>query len=538
MLKRTQFGMLKIMLVASLLIALLSACAENNQAAQPSVSPSSGNSPEQSAAPSKPVELTVFSFMFGKEPPADSLITKALQDKLNITLKWTSAPYDTYKDKLNVLIASGQIPDIFFHEGVDMRDIYHKWIQQGLLLPISDYASSYPNVERHLQRFELLKKGELGKNYSVPAINHNKDITTANQHAFYIRKDWLTNLGLSMPTTIEEFRAVVEAFAKGDPDQNGKPDTYGITAAGPGLGGFYILVNAFNASADRFRLIDGKWTPEIITDDGKQALQFLNQLYKDKIIDPEFMVNNGQQAYQKFVSGKAGILLDNATPDFYNGHYDRFQQAYPDKDPKTMFDVIPVLVGINGSKRVDGFNNFWGGASVSASVSEEKRDAAFRLFDYLLSDEGSELMQWGIEGVHYSKDGDKYTSLITEKNENGKTKTIGELDPAVNLKTLVKWDLDFIPDDTPNREEAIAASADSMANAKIDPLAFLYLPADVVDPSVRGKLWDYTVQETTNLISFKGDFDKEWDKFVEGWLKLGQKYWDETDKQAKAENRS
>lgn len=495
------------------------------------------NEQQQGADPANtaPVELTVFSFLFGNAPAPDAPVYKAISDKLNIKLKFQSAPYDTYKDKLNVLIASEEMPDLFFHEGVDMKDIFSSWIKQDLLLPISDYSSSYPNIASHLSKFERLKKAEFGKHYGLPVINYDTDIEVSNEHAMFIRKDWLANLKLPMPTTIEEFYEVAKAFAEDDPDQNGKPDTYAMSGSGPGLGGFYFLVNAFNASADRFRIIDGKWTPEIVTEDGKAALRFLQQMYREKLIDPEFMVNNRDQAYQKFVSGKVGIIMDNATTDYFNGHYDRFHKAYPDANPLDMFDVIPVLVGKTGEKRVDGYKNFWGETSIRGDLSEEKRDAALRLLDYLLSEEGIEMMRWGIEGVHYKKEGDTYISLIEGVNDSGQPKKIGDIDSTVNMKTLATWDLSFIPADLPNREQAIAASADSMAHAKADALYYVFPDPAEVDPATKNKLWDYTVEKTTTLITSKGDFDSEWEAFVQGWLKLGQKYRDAMDAQAKAE---
>ncbi|MDI4646504.1 extracellular solute-binding protein [Cohnella hashimotonis] len=514
--------------------SVLSGCGNNNNGAAssaPSAATASGsavNAPSESA---EPVELSVFSWMFEGADAPDSVIYKQLQEKLNIRIKPITASWNDWEEKLNVMIASGEMPDVFVSYGIDRPVQYRQWIKEGMVLPISDYADQYPNIKNSLANFEVLAKTTGNKQYSLPIYNEagsGKDAVSG--HNILIRKDWLDKLNLQVPTTIDEFYAVAKAFSENDPDGNGKKDTYGYTSSSGGVWWQYPIFNAFDTSTERWEKEEGQWTPEVISDETKDAVTFLNGMYNEKILDPEFMLNTDDKKIEKFVTGKVGMIIHNANATFYNDIYNKFLKASPDADPKSIFTWVGTLKGKSGIQRMDGFNNFWCETSINAGISEEKQKKALELLDYLLSDEGQNLMLNGVEGVHYKKEGDKIVPLLSDEEKSK--------DKAFSLKALVSWNTDYLPDSTPNKEDIVALSKSTGDYAVPNPLAYLNISEDALDPSIPNQLNDYVNEEIIKLIVESKDVNVDFVKFKDAWLsKGGTKVIEETNKEAVAEGR-
>jgi len=509
-------------------VSVLSACGNANENTKPAGEPTQTESGEQQAAP---VELSVFSWMFEGANAPESVIYQKLQEKLNIKLKPLTASWNDWEEKLNVMIASGEMPDVFISYGIDRPVQYRQWIKEGMLLPLSDYTDQYPNIAQSLANFEALAKATDGIHYSLPIYNEaGSDKTAVSGHNILIRKDWLDALGLEVPKTIEEFKTVAEAFANDDPDQNGKKDTYGYTSSSGGVWWQYPIFNAFDTSTDRWEKKDGQWMPEVISDETKQAVQFLNDMYANKTMDPEFMLNTDDKKIEKFVTGKVGMIVHNANATFYNDIYSKLEQAFPDKDPKSIFTWVGTLEGTTGKQRMDGFNNFWCVTSIKSDLPEEKRQKALELLDYLLSDEGQDLLLNGVEGVHYEKDGDALKPIMSDEDR--------AKDKGFSLKALVSWNTDFLPDTTPNKEEIVALTKSTGDYAVPNPLAYLNISTEALDPAIPNQLTDLVNQEIVNMIVTSGDISASFDKFKSDWLaKGGEQYIEETNKQAEAEGR-
>ncbi|SDS86237.1 carbohydrate ABC transporter substrate-binding protein, CUT1 family [Paenibacillaceae bacterium GAS479] len=523
---RTKKKWISSMAVVPLLAGVLAGCSGGNNGD----SAPAANNGGQSEKPSAPVELTVFRWDYEGIDSPDSAIYKRLQEKLNIKLKPIVASWNDWEEKLNVMIASGEMPDLFISNGIGKPIQYNQWIKEGLVLNLSDYTTEYPNIGKSLANFEMLAKPTGGKHYGLPIFNESgsgKD--SINGHNILIRKDWLDKLGLKVPTTTDEFYEVAKAFTENDPDGNGKKDTYGYTSSSGGVWWQYPIFNAFDASSDRFKkTADGKFEPEVISPGMEQAVSFLNKMYNEKILDPDFMLNTDEQKFEKFITGKTGMIINNLNSTFYTDITNKFLKAYPDKDPKSIFTWVGTLKGTNGKQRMDGGSNFWLQTSVNANMSDEKKKKALELLNYLLSDEGQDLMLNGIEGVHYKVvDGKKVPN-----------KDAIEKDKAFLLKSLVSWNTDFLPESLENREEIIAAAKSTGDYAMPNPLEHMAIPEEALDPSLVGELGDFVNQQIVELIVKSKNVPADFTKFKEEWLKKGgTKLVEETNKQAAAEGR-
>jgi hypothetical protein len=221
----------------------------------------------------------------------------------------------------------------------------------------------------------------------------------------------------------------------------------------------------------------------------------------------------------------------------YNDIYKKFQSAYADKDPKTMFSYSGIIAGKDGNKRLDGFSNYWYFTMINQKAAEDKKVKSLEMLDYLCSEEGRMLMRWGIEGTHYKKDGDKYTSLLGN-DDKGNPQVLSAVDPTCKLKFLVTWDSDYIPENTQNRDEILKCGREGIENSNPDPLVALALDEKAAPAETSSAIWEYTKETLVKIIAKSKDLDKDWDEFVKSWLaKGGQQVWDETNRKALEEGR-
>lgn len=443
-----------------------------------------------------------------------------LKEKLNLSLTISSPPNNNYLETLNISIATGELADIFISPGSN----YQALIREGVLLPLSDYAPQYPNLAKRLNKFDILKPFGFGKMYELPITKYSGAVESLiNDHTIYYRKDWLDKLGLPVPKSIDEFYQVAKAFAVGDPDGNGVNDTYGLTLSEGGIWWLYPIFNAFETSAwARFKQADGKWVPEIISNEMKEALTFIKKMYDEKILDPESVINTPSKKIEKFVGGKAGIIFEKGGNN-YNQLYDKFIQDDKDKDPKSLMVYSPTGTGLrsrSGKTRIDGFLNFYMVTHINNNISEEKKKKALELLDYLSSDEALDFMRWGMENVPYKREGNKKINSIPPAAA-GTVQFSPTIDDSASLKAMITWDGNFIPPNTPNQEEVLGSTSYGMNHTTDDPL-FGVIPDETRFPQeLTIILNSYLNEAFIYLITKSTNFNKDWNEFVQTWLNKG-----------------
>lgn len=233
-----------------------------------------------------------------------------MEEYLGIQLKYDwIVPASQGAQKLDVTIASGQIPDI-----MQVDESQFELLKESDML--GDLTEAYGYLlEPIRQSLEtdptLLKKctNEAGELVAIPYTLDNFQQT----QLIYIREDWLANLNLEVPQSMEELIEVAKAFKENDPDQNGKDDTVGIALYKElyaGFGGATGLMNGFGAYPKMWikdkegNLVSGDVQPEM-----RDALLALQEMYKDGLLDPEYVAMDSNKMQEAVVGGKAGIVL-------------------------------------------------------------------------------------------------------------------------------------------------------------------------------------------------------------------------------------
>lgn len=246
----------------------------------------------------------------------DNSYTRFLKDDLNIEVvyDWVASSSD-FGEKMNLCIGSGTIPELMNVNATQYRAL----LKYDMIQPLDQYFDDYASdalkgyVESGGEELKKYISNDKGEMMAIPAPN----ITAGGINEMWIRQDWLDNLGLEVPRTWDEMAAVAEAFVTQDPDGNGEADTIGIL--GPGnsdhmnaIGGNQFgldpLFSSFQ-SYPQYWLQDEDGTVKYgsIQPETRTALEKIQKLYTDKLIDTEMLVRNNCQ--EAILSGKVGIFF-------------------------------------------------------------------------------------------------------------------------------------------------------------------------------------------------------------------------------------
>jgi putative aldouronate transport system substrate-binding protein len=437
----------KICLTALCMVMLLSACAPKatptpTQApvtVEPVVMPTATEAPTAAPTEITPADIELWASGRVTEaapPPDDWVAYKIIKDELKINLKLVLLP-STQSDqdtKINAAAASNSLPDIFFAS----RDTWYKLVQAGLIAKVDDLlpmmpvrtASHYSDPDRN--RLVTVD----GSMYGLPDPG-----AMPMTDGLVIRQDWLDKLGLTAPTTLDEFLAVAKAFTFNDPDGNGKNDTYGfcafvdgsgLTAMGVGprfdwIYGAYGVAGIFDLSST------ANFGFNVRNDAYMQATQFIRTLNEEGVIDPDWPTLKKDEFRARWKQGSCGMMIENFAALSTKSNY----KAFDDNFPNGQWSVLVPPKGPNGDS-ADGVTIL--SARIYAvsqkAIDEGKGPAIARLLEWMANDEGYYLLGFGEKGVNYNLDANGNITL-DGLPDPAKAWTTAEMQPLTQLANMV-----------------------------------------------------------------------------------------------------
>jgi putative aldouronate transport system substrate-binding protein len=325
------------------------------------------------------------------DTPESNQYTKYVKENLNIESKmmWQAATGKDYDQKVNLSIASNDLPDTMIVNDTQLRQM----VKAGQLADLTDVYNKFasPAIKSIIETTKGLATKNVtfnGKMMALPNVTTESDMV----HIMWIRKDWLDKLGLQVPKSVDDVEKVAKAFVEQDPDGNGKADTIGIT--GPQSGGLvnanFIVPNNNNYGFDPIfsayhaypgfwlKGSDGKAVYGSIAPETKEALSKLRDLYAKGLIDKEMSVR--KDATELIKSGKSGIYFGL----WWAGGYGPLADAIKN-DPKANWQAYAVPLDAKGE-----FTPHMGTPSNQFVVVRKGYDhpeAAIKMVNVLLRDE-------------------------------------------------------------------------------------------------------------------------------------------------------
>lgn len=429
-----------------------------------------------------------------------------LIDTIGVDIQITQVA-ENAKQQLSLMIADGEMPEMM---RID-PDTYRDYAKQGAFLDITDDIQNYPNLMEYCSPTIETAKVD-GRLYCVPSNSYlQTDYTIA------VRKDWLDNLGLEIPTTLEDWKNVMHAFTFEDPDGNGVDDTYGFCCIGFSYMGAFF--GAYGATDKHAYILeeDGTVTTNVISDNYRNALRCLHELYTDGVIDPEVFTAKSEDVHQKWSRGEFGLWQGWwSHPGNAYLRYD-FENMQPDAEVQ----IIYPPVGEDGKSGLTYSNPFYSTIALSRDLSEEKKDAALRLLDYQVTKEGFYVVMYGLPGVDFELDenGDICWNWLVNDNKdrNGVETTDMELyklvyhdgfqRPADRLGDSISAKM---YGDATDMEKDCPTIADLFENTRTEEFFDYYT-----------ELEKYYQENSIRFIMGELDIEKDWDKYKSEYLSMG-----------------
>ncbi|WP_284639337.1 extracellular solute-binding protein [Paenibacillus silviterrae] len=316
-------------------------------------------------------------------------ISEEIRKQTQIRLVYEAIPASNYNEKKKTLLATRNLPDII---QIDKQDI-NDFASTGVLLPLTNYMKTgmTPNFSALWNKYPELKSLTLdGELYGFPAIARNE---AKNGFGPVIRVDLLEKHGLRVPRTFDELLTTLSALKQFYPDSVPwsirKGTNHLLETSAYMLGSGYGIY--YDQDQDGGRYVFGPASPQF-----KRVLSYLRRAYELGVLDPDYAVTTQQQWSEKLVAGQSFFFLDNS------GFGLNYTRSVRRTNPEASFQLIPVPVYMPGKSRAFYYPTI-SGKVFAVSAKTKDADTVVKLLDWMYSEETSNLMNFGLEGVHYTK---------------------------------------------------------------------------------------------------------------------------------------
>ncbi|RKN78312.1 extracellular solute-binding protein [Paenibacillus ginsengarvi] len=332
------------------------------------------------------------------------------QKKTGIPIKFTTAPVNQAKETLNVMLASGNLPDMIEYNFVSFPGGPEKAIKDGYILKLNDVIDKYaPNLKKYLKEHpevDKMIKTDNGSYYVFPFIRGDDSLMVFQGPI--VRKDWLDELGLPVPTTIDEWTTMLRAFK----DKKGAAAPFSVVSKPR-------VLNEFNAGAfagafgvtRAFYLENGQIKFGPAEKGFKDFLALFRSWYAEGLLDKNIANIDTKALDANISSGATGATVGNA-----GGGIGKWAPLITAKDPKAKLVATPYPVLKKGDTPKFGQRDqpFTQGGMVAITAKSKNAELAAKLLDYGYSEAGHMFFNFGTEGVSYKMENGypKYTDLI------------------------------------------------------------------------------------------------------------------------------
>lgn len=311
--------------------------------------------------------------------------TKWYEEKTNVHITWDAVPAQARLERLNMLLASNDIPDIIFGANVK-RDDEMVYGPSGLFADLSPYIEKHGYyIKEMFNAVPYIKSGMTaadGKIYSLPQVNECFHCMYSGSR-IWIDHKIRDELGLKNPTTTDELYTYLKALKdkgymgivghKPDPNQFNRAVVY--------------LMNSFtyldvNNEHDGLQVVDGKVTAAFTRPEFKEGLKYAAKLYKEGLIEPTTFTQTADELKQT-------IEDPNGNKVGVGSAYWFGSLASLEGDRHKEYDILEPVKGPEGVQysAYSPYNYSTGQFVVSANC--KNIDAAVKWADFLFSDEAA-----------------------------------------------------------------------------------------------------------------------------------------------------
>lgn len=362
---------------------------------------SPGTTGTPAATTQAPVKITIMANLQTTEVPSDKL-EKVIEEFTNSQLEIQWVPDGSYDEKFQAAFATGTLPQAVYLKNAASFILMRDAIRNGQFWEIGPYLQDYPNLSKLDEKILDNTKVD-GKIYSL-----YQERQPARSGLIY-RKDWLDQAGLAVPTTTDELYNMLKVFKEKDFAGGGK--TIPLADRNDLVYGSFKTVSMMFGTPNGWGLVDGKLTPDFMTDGYMETLQFYKKLHQEGLINQDFPVTSKTDQQNLMYTGRSGLYI--GTMGDSKTMQEKTETAFPD----AVYDVSNNLVGPDGNKVTWGTNGY--GTILmfpkSSVKTEDDLKAILGVYDKFFSPELANILKFGLEGEHYTLEDGKVSTVSDAK---------------------------------------------------------------------------------------------------------------------------
>ncbi|PPA71708.1 ABC transporter substrate-binding protein [Jeotgalibacillus proteolyticus] len=459
--------------------------------------------------------------------PNEKLIFERLEEQTGVHIEWKNYLNDSFAEKRNLAIASGEHPDAIMNAGLNDNELL-KLAKDEAIVPVEELIEEHmPNLKAVLDKapeYKSMITAPDGHIYSFPWIEElgsGKESIHSVDAFPWINVSWLEELGLDMPTTTEELKEVLIAFKENDPagDGNTIPMSFIINGGGEDLS---FLFGSFG--------LGDNWDHTVVTNEGevvltaaedgyKDAISYFNELYEEDLMDVEAFEQDWNTYLSKGRENRYGLYFT-----WDKGNITGMNDEY---------DLLPALEGPDGSKNVARTNGmgFDRGRMVITSANKNLELTA-KWIDKLYDPVQSVQNNWGTYGdetkqnifeldesanmlTHLPLEGTAPVELREQTSIGGPLAILDEYYGTVTTKPDdAAWRLDLMKN----------VMVPDMQADNIFPRVFLSIEDSERLSTIEADLIPYVERKRAEWIT-NGSVEAEWDEYLEELERLGLSEW-------------
>ncbi|GGD94993.1 extracellular solute-binding protein [Paenibacillus nasutitermitis] len=332
----------------------------------------------------------------GNDNINNNKLVNLLSEWSGLNLNYEPLPKDNVSQKISVLLASGDVPDILWIPG---KSDYFKLAQQGAFEPLDDLIKqNIPNISSVFSQDELDVAKLDGVTYGIPIR-----IAQKVGNGLLVRTDILSELGLKAPTTLDEMYKTLKTIKE---KKGIAPYTAATSNPGAFKSGFSPLAGAFGVGTSTV-VKDGKLEFSWLQPEYKQFLETMKTWYDEGLIDKEFAIN--KDVKDKMINGTAAM-----TTTFWSDAM-RIDQAIEEKGKSDTIHYIAPPIGQDGKSGIPA-ESLADTYLVIPKKAKNKIGAA-EYYNFLLEDKTDKLITFGIENEDYTIENNEVVQTAEQSNQ-------------------------------------------------------------------------------------------------------------------------
>lgn len=481
-----------------------------------------------SIALAKTPTLKVLAVLDARSPKLETLSNfQRIEEKTGVKIEWEYIPATAWDEQKSLILASGDLPDIFF--GAKAMKTSDIMANVEYFLPLQDLIAEYgQNIQAMWEAVPNTKIANTYPDGNIYSIGHTMVSRPATEAAIYINKVWLDNLGLAMPTTVDELTEVLRAFRDQDANGNGDPNDE-IPMIGRSLTSKYgpaAMRGYFQAdNCIEYDLAvgeDGRITYLPVTENYKAWVQWVHTLISEGLLNSDVVTIDSTR--YKALQANDEVALCGVLTGYTHSNAGKWMDEY---------EVLDIAEGPYGkayvaANKANMLSGISGWATVSVTESCKEPEAAMKWINAFYDSLNGLQGYWGPMGEAIQDDGDGTYSFIMDEAKDAERGYksydnwywgLGDGAPGY-ISAEVEAAMEVSPNDV------LKLYADEIYADNIRDESYIYPPV-ILERKLNDKAaeietdMEKMTKEMTAKWCVEGGVEAEWDNYVAEMHKMG-----------------